>query len=129
MKKEVMVLFVAVFFVILMASITIAENESNEASVVVNIKDNISNLSNMTFGKCVVEAAIIRQKCFEEQKNLAKECVKTAKQGKNKEEARKCLVSYKENKKNCMASFQEAKKNCIQTYKPRFWERIRYRFK
>jgi len=130
MKKDLMILLVAICFVALMAVVVIAENDSDTTNTNFVISgNNASNASNMTFGKCVAEVAKLRQGCYAEDKNISKQCVSTAKAGKDKKAAKTCVSSYKESKKGCKVSFQEAKITCIQTYKPGFWERMRYTFK
>lgn len=128
MNKELTILLVTICFAALIAVVVIAENKSNvENETDFVIRNN--NASNMTFGKCVAEAAKTRQGCYQEYRNISKQCADAAKLGKDKKQEKQCLSDYKENKKNCKSSFKEAKKTCIQTYKPGFWERIRYTFK
>ena len=127
MKKGLMIMFIAICFVFLAAAFVIADDNSsgnNTPSVI-----SVHNDSNMTFGKCVSEAAKIRQVCYQEDKNISKQCVITAKSGKDKPKAKQCILDYKETKKNCKLDFKEAKKVCIQTYKPKFLEKIRFIFK
>jgi len=128
MKKELTIFLVAICFVALIAVVIMAENGSNVKNETDFVIRN-NNTSNMTFGKCVAEAAKLRQECFAEDKNISKQCADAAKLGKDKKQEKQCLSDYKENKKNCKSSFKEAKKTCIQIYKPGFWERIRYTFK
>jgi hypothetical protein len=86
------------------------------------------NASNKDFGKCVVEAAQVRQTCFKEDMNVSKQCAVGAKSTKDKKQAKQCVVDYKKGLKSCQDSFKEAKKTCIETFKPTFWARMRYSF-
>jgi hypothetical protein len=114
----------AILFVTLMIAIVMAENDSNTGN---NSYTNNSN--KMTFGKCVSEAAQIRQGCYGLEKNISKQCVNIANLTKDENKERQCFSDYKESKKNCRSIFKEAKINCIQIYKPNFWERMQYVFK
>ena len=109
-------------------SVNNSNNINNQTSNENANNQNSNNLSNMTFGKCVVEAAKLRQGCYTEDKNVSKQCADTAKSGKDKQAEKTCASEYKADKKICKVSFKEAKKTCVQTYKPGFWARMRYTF-
>jgi len=135
MKKYLGLLLIAIFFVSFAMVIVLAENDTvisgngnDNVNFVISTNDNTTNTNNMTFGKCVVDAVKLRQDCYSQNKNVSKECINTAKVGKDKKQARTCLSDYKQSKKSCMASFKEAKITCIQTYKPKFWARMKSKF-
>lgn len=114
----------AILLVTLMVTIVMAENDSN-----IGNNSYINNSNKMTFGKCVSDAAQIRQGCYEIEKSISKQCVNIANLTKDKNKETQCFSDYKESKKNCKSIFKEAKVTCIQIYKPNFWEKMQYAFK
>lgn len=119
MKKQLTILLVSMFFLALMATVVMAENESSIEK---------SNSNHTAFAECVVNAAQIRQVCYVESRNISKQCVNEATLGEDRVQIRQCRPDYKASKRDCKSSFKEVKRTCIQEYKPRLWERMKYFF-
>ncbi|MFA5953432.1 MAG: hypothetical protein WC812_02470 [Candidatus Pacearchaeota archaeon] len=116
MKKELIILFVAMSFIVLVSATVMAEDDS----------DFENSSKNMTFGNCVAQASQVRQECYQDNKNILEQC-NASNLDKDRNVSKQCSSDYKETKKNCKINFKESKTSCIQTYKPNFWERMNLR--
>lgn len=126
-------LIVAVSFlaVILALSLVLAvENQSmNDKKEIKNLteKNEPKAVSNMTYGKCVVESVGIRKTCFDNAKTSLVSCRNET--NTNESASKKdCNNSYKSVLKACKADFKNLKLECAKTTKPKFFEKLRYSF-
>jgi len=80
-----------------------------------------------TYGTCVSEAAKLKNTCFENSRTTSGSCKATAEgQASKKAMQKECRTAYNAGKKTCKTDFKNAKMECAKTYKPNFFEKMRY---
>jgi len=71
-----------------------------------------SNITNVTYGQCVTQKAIVKNTCFASAKNAKETCKVPAKEAKSKEALKQCRITYRDTKKQCKVAFKLGKEEC-----------------
>jgi hypothetical protein len=130
MKKMLIVAVSFVAMILALSLVLAVENESvNDKKEIKNMveKNESKSVSNMTYGKCVVESVGIRKTCFDNSKTSLVSCRNetSANESATKKD---CNNSYKSALKACKSDFKNMKLECAKTAKPKFFEKLRYSF-
>ena len=123
MKK--IILLIAVFILamsfVFAASIKADDNQSGDETTTTS---NAGGVANMTYGKCVSEAAKLRTDCYKSAATQTETCITGA--AKDKNASKQCGQTAKDGKGQCKTVFKETKKTTCGQIKANFMERLVY---
>ena len=102
------------------ASKVVNDNKSGDETKV----SNAGGVANMTYGRCVSEAAKLRNDCYKSSATQSKTCITGA--AKDKNTSNQCRQTAKDGKGQCKLSFKETKKTACGQIKAMFMEKLIY---
>jgi hypothetical protein len=130
MKKIILLMFVFVLAMSLVASRIVNDDQDSgdttNAGGAANVMhvSNAGGVANMTFGRCVSEAAKLRNDCYKSAVTQAKTCITGA--AKDKNASKQCKQTAKDGANQCKNIFKDTKKTQCGQIKARFLERLIY---